>query len=109
MMRWLLVGIVLFGIAGLAAPSHACCDWTARDTAFWQQMSDSPRKFSFDLDARPSPYRILVNDRELRVGPEGADWHEIYHAIGAGGPAANHRRGDQGPGVPSRKAGNSRK
>jgi hypothetical protein len=105
MIRWLLAGVILLVLAGVAIPAAACCDWTARDTAFWQQMSENPRKFTFDLEARPSPYRLVVKDRELRVGPDGADWHEVHHALVGGQPTtAPDPRGGRLPGAAPQNA-----
>ena len=96
MTRWLLSGVLLLAVAAAASPAPACCDWTARDTAFWQKMSENPRKFSFDQEARPSPYRLVVKDRELRVGPDGADWDQVYHAIAGPRPHTHQAGGHAG-------------
>jgi hypothetical protein len=78
-------GSIALWVVSAATPAAACCDWTERDTAFWQRMSESPRKFSFEMEARPSPYRLVVKDREIQIAPDSArpdaDWHEIYHAL----------------------------
>jgi hypothetical protein len=90
---------VLVAILGGAGPAGACCDWTPQDEAFWRRMSEQPRTFSYETEARPSAHKLSVNGRERPVPAEPGRrrqfWHDIHHALPG---AQSHGTVDRTPG-----------
>jgi hypothetical protein len=89
---------VLAAALGGAWPAGACCDWTPQDEAFWRRMSEQPRTFSYETEARPSPHKLSVNGRErtLPAEPGGAHqfWHDVHRALPG---AHSHGTADRKP------------
>ncbi len=96
-LRWILAPTVIALMLGVVAPATACCDWTPQDTAFWQEMSENPRTFSFEMDARPSSHKLNLNGRDLRVPADPdrarAYWHDLYHALQGDHAPMDHKAG----------------
>lgn len=83
----LVMGLVVLGLL-LAAPGatvSACCDWTPQDTAFWGKMSENPQKFSYDMGARSTHFRIRTGGEEEVLTPESAQkddlWRHMLHHL----------------------------
>ncbi len=81
------MGLVVGGLL-LAAPGamvSACCDWTAKDVEFWDKMLQNPQKFSYDMGARMTRFRILSGGEEEILSPAATQddnlWRHVLHHL----------------------------
>jgi hypothetical protein len=91
-MRIVLAGLLVWVVAA-AAPAWACCDWTPQDRAFWDKMYENPQKFSYDMAARLTHFKIRAGGDEEVLSPESAQkddlWRHVLHHL-YGTPTAGH-------------------
>jgi hypothetical protein len=91
-----VLGGALMLVAAAGAPAWACCDWTPQDTAFWDKMYENPQKFSYDMGARLTHFKIHADGQEEIVNPESARkddlWRHVLHHL-RGAPVAGHAHG----------------
>lgn len=84
MVRQIVIGLVVgLLLATPGATVSACCDWTPQDTAFWDKMSQNPQKFSYEMGAQLTHFRIRTGGEEEVVNPASAQrddfWRHILH------------------------------
>lgn len=83
----ILIGLVVSGLLATVpgAGVSACCDWTPQDTAFWDKMSQNPQKFSYDMGAQFTHFRLRTGGEEEIVNPSSAQsadlWRHVLHHI----------------------------
>jgi hypothetical protein len=104
--RIVAAGALAAATLGGAWPAGGCCDWTPQDEAFWRRMSEQPRTFSYETDARPSPHKLSVNGRERTLPAEPGGVHQFWHDVHRALPGAHSH--DPAGRKPADGAGGSR-